>query len=294
MVAAVLALVAGGTVYGLEVDRRVLPAAEPRLLLLQLAGVAAILATARLLPPAPPEAQPPVRRPRLELCLFGGYCLLLAYALVQVRRYPVPLAIPGYLPLANLLEGLARPWLGALGLERLSAGGLLVLGLPHNAAAFALAPLAAARLMGYAPAALGLRAAGVRLGLAYAAAAAAAIAVLGHGPVDRQLPLPLLALVVALSAGFTEEVLYRGILQPRLEVFLGPAGGLAAQALLFGLAHVGANWEAVGPDAPAILARCLAVQTAGGLAFGYLYLRTRSILAPGLVHTAVDVAFIEV
>lgn len=290
----VLALVAAGTVYGLEVDRRVLPAERPDLLLLQLAGVLGIVATARLLAPRGVAAGLSVQRPWPELCLFGGYCLVLAYALVEVRGYPVPLGIPGYLPAADLLKEVARPWVHALGLERSSTGGLLVLGLPHNALVFALAPLSVARLMGYGPAAAGLRVAGVRLGLACLAAAAAGIALLGHGPTDDQLPLPVFALVVALSAGFTEEVLYRGILQPRLEVFLGPTGGLAAQALLFGLAHVGANWEVVGPDPAAILARCLAVQTAGGLAFGYLYLKTRSILAPGLLHTAVDVAFIEV
>lgn len=44
-------------------------------------------------------------------------------------------------------------------------------------------------------------------------------------------------LLVSLAAGLGEEVLFRGALQPLLEGWLGPWGGVAGAAALFGLAH---------------------------------------------------------
>ncbi len=43
--------------------------------------------------------------------------------------------------------------------------------------------------------------------------------------------------LVALAAGFGEEVLFRGALQPLFSQWLTPWGGVTAAALLFGLAH---------------------------------------------------------
>lgn len=43
--------------------------------------------------------------------------------------------------------------------------------------------------------------------------------------------------LISLSAGFGEEILFRGALQPMFALWLGPWGGVAATALLFGLAH---------------------------------------------------------
>lgn len=44
-------------------------------------------------------------------------------------------------------------------------------------------------------------------------------------------------MLVALAAGFGEEVLFRGALQPMFAIWLTPWGGVVAAALLFGLAH---------------------------------------------------------
>jgi membrane protease YdiL (CAAX protease family) len=43
--------------------------------------------------------------------------------------------------------------------------------------------------------------------------------------------------LIALAAGFGEEVLFRGAMQPAFGEWLTPWGGIAAAALLFGLAH---------------------------------------------------------
>jgi len=43
--------------------------------------------------------------------------------------------------------------------------------------------------------------------------------------------------LLALLAGVSEELLFRGVIQPWLEGKLGPAGGLVVSNVLFGLAH---------------------------------------------------------
>jgi membrane protease YdiL (CAAX protease family) len=85
--------------------------------------------------------------------------------------------------------------------------------------------------------------------------------------------------VVALSVGFCEEVVYRGYLQTQLTVFTGrPALGIALQAALFGVAHADQGLAAVPRVALA------------GLAFGVLA-RARRSLWPGIVaHASIDLA----
>jgi membrane protease YdiL (CAAX protease family) len=82
----------------------------------------------------------------------------------------------------------------------------------------------------------------------------------------------------AVSAGFCEEVVYRGYLEKQLAAFTRrPAWGVALQAVLFGLAHL--------EQGPATAAR-LAVYAVG---LGVLAYARRS-LWPGIVcHVAIDV-----
>ncbi len=86
-------------------------------------------------------------------------------------------------------------------------------------------------------------------------------------------------LLVALSVGFCEEVVYRGYLQTQLGAFSGhPAIGVVAQAVLFGLAHLEQG-----------VASALRV-TGYGLVFGALAQFRRSLL-PGIVcHVGIDLA----
>lgn len=87
----------------------------------------------------------------------------------------------------------------------------------------------------------------------------------------------LIWVLVALSVGFCEEVVFRGYLQTQLAAFTGSASaGLALQALLFGIAHAEQGWP---------MALCIAGY---GVVFGVLT-RVRGSLWPGIAsHIAID------
>jgi membrane protease YdiL (CAAX protease family) len=82
---------------------------------------------------------------------------------------------------------------------------------------------------------------------------------------------------VALSAGFCEEVVYRGYLQTQIAAFTRrPSAGVVGQALLFGLAHGEQGW--------AIAAR-FAVY---GAALGVVARWRRTLRAGVLCHVGID------
>jgi membrane protease YdiL (CAAX protease family) len=85
--------------------------------------------------------------------------------------------------------------------------------------------------------------------------------------------------LVALSAGFCEEVVYRGYLQTQLGAFTGQAAlGVLLQAVLFGLAHL-----EQGPVAAVRIG-------VYGLIFGVLA-KVRGSLLPGIIcHIGIDLA----
>jgi membrane protease YdiL (CAAX protease family) len=84
-------------------------------------------------------------------------------------------------------------------------------------------------------------------------------------------------IVVAVSVGFCEELVYRGYLQTQLTAFTGSFRvAIFAQALLFGITHGERGGVAV-----AVAAVC-------GLVLGFLA-RARRRLHPGIVsHVAID------
>ncbi|WP_114856518.1 CPBP family intramembrane glutamic endopeptidase [Brachybacterium sp. YJGR34] len=94
-------------------------------------------------------------------------------------------------------------------------------------------------------------------------------------------PLLIAATATAITAGVGEEVVYRRLLQTRLEAVTGPWSGLLIAALLFGLMHAashggGALWE----DA----LQALALQGTTGIALGLLWARWRRLWACVLAH----------
>src|SRR6266581_4437073 len=92
-------------------------------------------------------------------------------------------------------------------------------------------------------------------------------------------------LVILIFTGLPEEVLFRGFIQTTLVRCTGrPLVGLVAASLVFGAAHLDN-----GPHAPDWRYGVLA--TLAGLAYGWVYLRTRRILAPAIAHTLVDVTW---
>jgi len=90
------------------------------------------------------------------------------------------------------------------------------------------------------------------------------------------------ALVFAISNGVMEELAYRGALMTWSARVIGMGPALVGQALVFGLAHSGA--DVLG--SPALLMATMAV---GGLLAGVVALRTRSLLVPIAVHVGLDI-----
>lgn len=88
--------------------------------------------------------------------------------------------------------------------------------------------------------------------------------------------------------GFFEEFLFRGALQTRLRRLLSMPVTLTIQALLFGLWHLRGNTQAMDGNFLAGLALCLVSQTVAGFAYGYVYERTRNLVAPSIAHVAMN------
>jgi membrane protease YdiL (CAAX protease family) len=117
-----------------------------------------------------------------------------------------------------------------------------------------------------------------------------------------QHPLPPLGVdaglvVVAFAfAGLPEELLFRVLLQTRLELLIGRWPGLALSSVLFGLMHFpsryGLVWAGTTGSTPTDLIITLAfdfsIYVTGGLVFGYMWMRFRNawIIIGG--HTVYD------
>lgn len=89
------------------------------------------------------------------------------------------------------------------------------------------------------------------------------------------------ALLFAASNALAEELAYRGALRVWLLPALGVVGANLAQALVFGLAHTGDDFD--GPMAPVILA-----MIAAGFIGGVIARRTGSLAFVLAVHAAAD------
>jgi membrane protease YdiL (CAAX protease family) len=108
--------------------------------------------------------------------------------------------------------------------------------------------------------------------------------VLGEGTNAAQGLLPrgilesIVWIPVALSAGFCEEVAFRGYLQKQLQAITGSAGlAVLFQAIVFGIGHL---YEGVGP---------VARITLFGALFGLLALWRRSLRAGMIAHAWSDI-----
>ena len=105
------------------------------------------------------------------------------------------------------------------------------------------------------------------------------------GPIDYDMSVVgavLPAIVFAIANGVMEEVAYRGALLGWSARVIGVAPALVGQAIVFGLAHSGA--DVVGNGAVLSLALGL-----GGLLAGVIAVRTRSLLLPIAVHVGLDI-----
>ena len=77
-----------------------------------------------------------------------------------------------------------------------------------------------------------------------------------------------------------EEFLFRGLIQNKLERFMGPGIALGAASVLFGLAHLN--------QAPAAGWKYFLAATLAGLAYGRTYQKTGKITLAALVHASVN------
>jgi membrane protease YdiL (CAAX protease family) len=99
---------------------------------------------------------------------------------------------------------------------------------------------------------------------------------------DRAFAIEFLEQVVQI--GVAEEVFFRGYLLHRLVEWRGNRAGLTLGAITFGLAHIVSRVSQHGLAYP-LHDAILGFQTfLGGLLFGYIYLRTKSIVPGAILH----------
>jgi membrane protease YdiL (CAAX protease family) len=95
------------------------------------------------------------------------------------------------------------------------------------------------------------------------------------------------ALMKFVIVGFGEEFAYRGYLQTRLVDWLGQSPGWILASVLMAMAHVGHRVVVLGMTGTEALASSAALIPIS-LFLGFVMLRTRSIVAPGILHTAIN------
>ena len=106
--------------------------------------------------------------------------------------------------------------------------------------------------------------------------------------------LPLAFVLLILTAGFTEEFFFRGVLLTRLEKLFGSKlWGIVISSILFGLYHVpyaylDSNWSSHGNLSEALMA-ALGQGIPGGLVLGLVYVLTKNnLVASVLVHSLIN------
>jgi membrane protease YdiL (CAAX protease family) len=102
----------------------------------------------------------------------------------------------------------------------------------------------------------------------------------------------LSALCFFFSAGLPEEVLFRGVLQTRLEAWLkNPAWALFLASFIFGASHLPINLHGFGlADWMDAVGAAFTFQMGYGFAFGLAYQRVRNLWPLAVVHALVDAA----
>ncbi len=90
------------------------------------------------------------------------------------------------------------------------------------------------------------------------------------------------------APGFAEELIFRGLIQNRLSMKFGNVLGLLMASAIFGFAHINnkvgqfgvPNWHYVGFAAVA------------GLGYGLVYIKTKSLVVPAVLHSLVDTTWL--
>ena len=109
--------------------------------------------------------------------------------------------------------------------------------------------------------------------------------------VGGQMTLGILALSLvsnSLNNGFFEEFLFRGALLTRMSRLWGSDWGIVLSSLLFGIWHIGTVMSQLPGNPLAALAFTIVVQATLGLGFAIVFVRTRNLLAPSVIHVLVN------
>jgi membrane protease YdiL (CAAX protease family) len=109
------------------------------------------------------------------------------------------------------------------------------------------------------------------------------IPVRGTLSLDRYLPLAPALLVMVLSNGFEEELLFRGLFLKPLGRTFGVVWANVLQALVFAYAHLGVTYV------PSAVLFILVAVFPLGLVAGYVMRKSDGIVAPALLHAALDI-----
>ena len=109
--------------------------------------------------------------------------------------------------------------------------------------------------------------------------------VIGHG---KPAALAHRFFIDVFRNGYAEEIFFRGMLMTVTVRAFGVSAGNVAQALLFGLTHLGADLRDVHGVAWVAVADGVATQAVAGYFMGLLTLRTGNVLAAGAVHALLD------
>jgi membrane protease YdiL (CAAX protease family) len=112
-------------------------------------------------------------------------------------------------------------------------------------------------------------------------------------PLHAVFIIPVSLLLLLFTAGFTEELFFRGILQSRLaKVMKSEMRSCLITAFLFGLYHLPyayflSDWPTHGNFTWAI-ASVMTEQMIAGLILGVLWMRTHNLTSSILLHTLID------
>jgi membrane protease YdiL (CAAX protease family) len=222
-----------------------------------------------------------IKRPGGELAI--GLALFCAIFLVQLLDFNVLRIDPFRSGVQGFFDSLRRQIFG-LGLPEWIQSDVFI---AASSSIKQLVPTVLVLLaLGYRPDSMGLRLSHWRLSLVLIGLTI--LLGLGSGTLFRAPPHQIVAvyLVGLLVNALPEELLFRGMLLPRLEAFTGNSlRALVLSAWLFNLLHLPIALSRGATPFTALL-EVFAIGLPTGLVWGYLYLRTRSILPGVLWHGA--------
>jgi len=120
-----------------------------------------------------------------------------------------------------------------------------------------------------------------------------AIQMIFSAPLQALAPFITGFVLALITAGFAEEFFFRGILQSRLAACLGSEWhGLLLAAFLFGLLHLPlyyfSPFEPTQGNPLWAAASVITEPTITGVLLGVIWMRTRNLIAPTLVHTFIN------